>query len=270
MRKGDTGHQVATLQRELVTAGFKLTVDGWFGAATEAAVKALQQRAGLVVDGIAGPKTQAALYSQDKDKRTLAEADLIKAAERLGIGLAAIKAVNEVETTGHGFLSDGRPVILYERHKAFGLLGESGVPAEDAIALATRYPNLVNEKRGGYAGGHHEWSRLNTALTILPPAVAYGACSWGQYQVMGYHWQRLGYASIDEFVFSMKSGEAGQLEAFVRYLEAEPALIKALKAGKWADFARGYNGPAYKDNAYDIKLARAYERYAEADQAEAA
>lgn len=270
MRNGSIGTEVNTLQRELNAAGFKITVDGWFGDATEAAIKAIQARAGLVVDGIAGPKTQQALYARTKDKRRLGEKDLIAAAERLGVDLASIKAVNEVESNGNGFLADGRPVILYERHKAFGLLGENGVTADEAFALAARYPNLINEKRGGYAGGSAEWSRLRSALAIAPAAVAYGACSWGQYQVMGYHWQRLGYASIEEFVGLMETSEAAQLDAFVRYIEADPVLHKALKARKWAEFARGYNGPAYKANAYDIKLTRAYNRYAGADLAEAA
>ena len=38
------------------------------------------------------------------------------------------------------------------------------------------------------------------------------------------------------------------------------ALLKALQSRKWADFARLYNGPAYKENLYDVKLARAYEQ----------
>jgi hypothetical protein len=28
----------------------------------------------------------------------------------------------------------------------------------------------------------------------------------------------------------------------------------------WAKFARGYNGPGYAQNAYDVKLAQAYEK----------
>lgn len=270
MRNGSTGQQVITLQRELNAVGFKLAVDGWFGDTTEAAVRAFQARVGLVVDGIAGPKTIATLLAGEKDKRLLSEKDLIAAARRLDIDLASIKAVNEVESSGRGFLADGRPSILYERHKAFGLLGETGVAVDDAIGLAQRYPNLINEKRGGYAGGSAEWSRLRAALTIVAPVVAYGACSWGQYQIMGYHWQALGYASIDEFVTAMHRSEGDHLDAFVRFVEADPVLHKALKARKWADVARIFNGPAYKSNAYDIKLVRAYERYAGFELAQAA
>ena len=270
MKNGDTGHTVKYLQLLLNQAGLKVEQDGWFGPATEAAVKAIQARAGLVVDGIAGPKTIAALASGDRNPKHLSEADLEKAAERLGVPVAAIKAVNEVESRGQGFLNDGRPVILYERHIAFRLLGESGMPFDEACALAERYPNLVSQKRGGYVGGAAEYERLANALQILPADIGHSACSWGQFQIMGYHWQDLGYQSCAAFVADMQSGEDAQLAAFTAFILADTALHKALKARKWADFARIYNGPAYKDNLYDVKLARAFERHSPAQEKEAA
>lgn len=266
MRNGETGAHVAQLQRQLIAAGFKIEADGWFGDATETAVKALQQRAGLVADGIVGAKTIATLISRERDPRLLSEADLVKAAQRLGVQLAAIKAVNEVESRGRGFLDDGRPVILYERHVAYRLAAEADLAPE---LFWQRSPNVLNAQRGGYAGGAAEWSRLATALQVLPADIAYGACSWGQFQIMGYHWESLGYASIEAFVGEMKKSEAAQLEAFCRFIESEPALLKALKARKWAEFARGYNGPAYKENLYDVKLARAFERHSPTEQAAA-
>lgn len=79
---------------------------------------------------------------------------------------------------------------------------------------------------------------------------------------MGYHAERLGYASVQEFAALMAKDEGEQFEAFVRFLEADKALLKALKGKKWAEFARLYNGPAYARNLYDVKLERAYERHA--------
>ena len=61
MRLGDRGADVEALQKALNAAGAKLTVDGSFGPATEAAVRAFQTARRLEVDGIAGPATQAAL-----------------------------------------------------------------------------------------------------------------------------------------------------------------------------------------------------------------
>jgi hypothetical protein len=263
MRKGETGAHVIQLQRQFAAVGIKMATDGWFGDATEAAVIAFQRRVGLVADGVAGPKTMAALQLGAVNPQHLRQADLAKAAERLGVPVAAVMAVNAVESLGRGFLDDGRPVILFERHQLYRLLPDDAAPA-----LAARYPGVVNLKRGGYAGGAVEWSRLSNArqVTAAHPFLAEQACSWGQFQIMGYHWQTLGYESPAAFVAAMHSGESAQLAAFSRFIEADPALHKALKGRKWAEFARLYNGPAYKENLYDVKLARAFERFSGAAQ----
>lgn len=60
LKKGDKGNDVRTLQRAL-----SLTVDGIFGPKTEAAVKAFQSGHGLVADGIVGTKTWTALGVTD-------------------------------------------------------------------------------------------------------------------------------------------------------------------------------------------------------------
>ncbi|WP_054285651.1 N-acetylmuramidase domain-containing protein [Gulbenkiania mobilis] len=254
IKKGDHGSAVQDLQRRLNMHGARLTVDGWFGEATEAAVATIQRRAGLVVDGVAGPKTMEALRGEDCSRR-LKEADLQAAADRLGVELACVKAVNEVESRGSGFLDDGRPVILLERHIAYRQAKAADLPVD---TMALRYPNLVNPTRGGYAGGAAEWSRFDNLRSVTSQQIAVEACSWGAFQVMGYHWARLGYPSAQAFRDEMSHSEDRQLDAFIRFIEADPAMLKALKAKKWAEFARLYNGPAYKENLYDAKLGAAF------------
>jgi peptidoglycan hydrolase-like protein with peptidoglycan-binding domain len=63
LRKGDKSPDgwVEFLQNLLNTHGQKVSVDGTFGAKTEAAVKAFQKQAGIQVDGTAGNQTWAAL-----------------------------------------------------------------------------------------------------------------------------------------------------------------------------------------------------------------
>ncbi|MFX1735394.1 N-acetylmuramidase family protein [Paraburkholderia sp. A1RI_3L] len=260
LRLEDHGDDVGLLQRRLARAGFGTDATHLFDASTEAAVMALQRATGLVVDGIAGTKTYAALATGRRDPKHLADADLVRAAATLGVPVACVRAVNEVESRGAGFLADGRPVILFERHVFWKRLQFRGI---DPAPLAAKYPSIVSQTRGGYLGGAAEYTRLATAEQIDAGA-AYESASWGAFQVMAYHWKRLGYAGVDEFVARMESGEAEQLEAFVRYVAADPALVAALKGRKWAAFAKGYNGEGYAANLYDVKLARAFDRYAQA------
>ncbi|MBO4734191.1 MAG: peptidoglycan-binding protein, partial [Clostridia bacterium] len=61
-RMGSTGNEVTAIQNALKKKGYYTgAVDGIFGSRTLAAVKSFQRDAGLLVDGIAGPKTLKAL-----------------------------------------------------------------------------------------------------------------------------------------------------------------------------------------------------------------
>lgn len=257
LKYGHLGQAVTDLQAKLRAAGFDVPSTAVYDDPTREAVFLLQRRSGLVADGISGPKTMAVLGGMDTS-RLLRESDLASAAARLAVPLAIIQAVNAVESRGQGFLVDGRPVILYERHIMARRLREHGIDPTPYIA---RSPAIVNTQRGGYAGGAAEYTRLSAASEIYLPA-ALEAASWGAFQIMGYHWQALGYASIHDFVHAHRRSEGDHLEGFVRFIEINPTLHKALKTRKWAQFAQGYNGPAYADNLYDVKLARAYECFA--------
>lgn len=63
IRKGDTGAEVELMQARLHALGYlrKSEIDGDFGRITLGALLAFQFENGLAVDGICGPKTQAAL-----------------------------------------------------------------------------------------------------------------------------------------------------------------------------------------------------------------
>lgn len=250
LKLGDTGREVTNLQQAL-----HISADGYYGPATRAAVIAFQRRAGLVEDGIAGPKTLSAL-SGHTDDRMLKQVDLQRAADDLGVPVAAVMAVNHVESRGRGFLDD-RPVILFERHIMYRRCTEYGLDVE---SLVKRYPAIVNPNRGGYEGGACEHVRLDLARDIHP-AAAIESASWGLFQIMGFHWQRLGYESAAAYAAAMRTTEAAHLAAFVQFIRTDPDLHRALLQRRWDKFARLYNGPAYAENLYDIKLERAAARF---------
>lgn len=253
MRQGDTGAQVQSLQKKL-----SIVADGYFGPATEKAVREFQLKNNLVVDGIAGIRTRTLLLMTTGEnaviKKQLTMADINKAAHRLGVSPSVVLAVNQVESRGNGFLNDGRIVILYERHIMYRQMADKKL---DANYYMVHFPNLVNQKRGGYYGGATEHARLKNAKQI-DEISALESCSYGLFQIMGFHWQQLEFQSVQAMVAYMEASEGNQLDVFVRFVLANAAMHKALKAKKWGDFAKHYNGPAYKTNLYDVKLAQAY------------
>lgn len=170
-----------------------------------------------------------------------------KIAERLGCSEAVIRAVLAVEAAGHGFLRDGRPKILFERHKFHQFTGGKHSSA---------FPSISSPTPGGYAGGALEYTRLETAYALAPEA-ALRATSWGLPQIMGFNHGLAGFESIQAMVEAFKAGEDEQLLAFATFIE-NVGLADELRNLEWKEFARQYNGPAHKD--YDKKLISAYTR----------
>ena len=78
LRRGDSGPEVAELQRRLRSLGYWLgSADGSYGSTTEQAVTAFQKVEGLSVDGVAGAATRAALAGGDRPS-TSAGGDLVE------------------------------------------------------------------------------------------------------------------------------------------------------------------------------------------------
>jgi peptidoglycan hydrolase-like protein with peptidoglycan-binding domain len=70
LAKGESGPRVEHLQKLLRVAGLDPgPIDGVFGPTTEAAVRAYQQKVGLPVDGIAGPKLMGALKEARMERK---------------------------------------------------------------------------------------------------------------------------------------------------------------------------------------------------------
>jgi hypothetical protein len=176
----------------------------------------------------------------------LTDADFERAARAIGCTVAAVRAVNEVESRG-GFFADRRPKILYERH-IFSRLTKRKFDAAN--------PAIANPSPGGYIGGPAEYDRLAKAIALDRNAALQSA-SWGAFQIMGFNHKAAGFADVEAFVKAMASGQGAQLDAFVKFIKTN-SLDDELIRRDWSGFARGYNGPEFAKNKYDIKLAAAF------------
>lgn len=274
IRYRSRGQSVYILEEILSKLGYSIKISTYFGKDTDAAVRDFQKKNKLVVDGIVGPKTWARIIKADQESFTfsdkfLQEDDLIAFAKEYDLELAAVKAVNEIESRGKGFLLHGRPVILFEGHVFWRELKKRGIDPKQFTE--SRLKDVLYEKwtRKHYRGGREEYTRLEKAAGMSDkPEVheaAYCSASWGSFQIMGFHYKKLGYASVDHFVSEMYVHEREHLKAFGRFIRetsfSGKTLLEWLKLKDWAKFAHGYNGAGYKKNKYDTKLRNAYLKY---------
>ncbi|NJO55114.1 MAG: DUF3380 domain-containing protein [Rhodospirillales bacterium] len=184
--------------------------------------------------------------------KALSPAGLATAADTLGVNAAAMWAVLSVETRGAGFLSDRRPIILFERHVFSRRTGRR---------FDHSHPAISNVSFGGYGrSGAQQYERLANALS-LDRRAALESASWGLGQVMGHHAERLGYGHVEQMVAAMAEGEDAQLAAMAGFIRAHRRCHRALMALDWTAFARIYNGPGYARNNYHRRLEQQYRRW---------
>lgn len=183
-------------------------------------------------------------------KPSLAEQDFKDAADRLGCEVAAIKAVCKVEAPRGGFNPDNTPATLFEGHKFSAFTGGR----YDKTAPDISYPKWTKAFYG--KNWEAEQDRLQRAIALNREA-ALKSASWGKFQIMGFNHELAGFKTLQEFINAMYRSERDQLMAFVSFIQ-KANLTGALRRLEWKSFARGYNGPSYAANQYDIKLAAAY------------
>ena len=205
--------------------------------------------ASLTVDGQGGPLTRAAILSVFTNLQAPAVTDdeLTEFAERCGASLKQLQAVAKVESAGGGFTDTGLPKILYERHYFWRLT--NGAHGQTPWS---------NPKGGGY--GESSWDKLCRAACVDPDA-AFASCSWGKFQIMGAHWNALGYPSPLSMAYTMRQSEADHYEALVRFIAANRLQDEMRAISRDPEtcrsFAKAYNGPAYERFKYHTKLAEA-------------
>ncbi|HHV69391.1 N-acetylmuramidase family protein [Brucella intermedia] len=190
------------------------------------------------------------------DSQTIA--DLTMMANEAKIEPAALLAIAEVESGGralHNVNGGKEPAIRFEGHyfdrRLSGRLRDyarsNGLSAP--VAGRIRNPKSQGER----------WLLLERAMGLNKKA-ALESTSWGLGQVMGAHWEWLGYMTVDDLVAEARGSVAGQARLMLRFIE-KAELLEVLKARNWRDFARRYNGPAFARNEYDKRMAEAYQRW---------
>ncbi len=185
----------------------------------------------------------------------LTENDFIEVAQHLGVDVAAIKAVVEIEA-GHshqGFSAPGVPLINFDLSMFRRFAARRGI---NLSKYSKSHSAVFSSSSGSQAKANR---RLNAAKTINANAAIEGTF-WGMFQIGGFNWKKCGASSIEDFVERMSRSERDQLDMFDEFI-SHAGLLKSLRNKDWATFARGYNGPGYARRNYHTRMANAYARY---------
>jgi hypothetical protein len=192
---------------------------------------------------------EVAMMEFQGNAEAISSAGLATMAGNLGVHVAEIWAVLAVETSGCGYLADRRPQILFERH-VFHRLTKGKYDDGD----------ISDPNPGGYGPrGAAQYNRLARAM-MKDRNAALQSASWGIGQIMGMNHTLAAFRNVEDMVVAMSTSEDQQLAAMAAFLVGT-GLRATLQAHDWASFARGYNGPNYAINRYDLRLNAEYQKY---------
>ena len=170
--------------------------------------------------------------------------DYATTAKELGIEKEVLMAIASQESKHASFKAVKQATILFERHKMYRLLIKKGNTKASVDALSKKYPSIVNEDSGGH-NDMTSYDKLKTAKSIDYDC-AIQSCSWGKFQVMGFHYANL-YSSPRELEKAMNMCELQQFKYFVLYLKKTNGMVDALKNKNWEGIATLYNGSKWKE-----------------------
>ena len=191
----------------------------------------------------------------------LSEHDFEEVAAELGVGVAAIKAVTDIEAgrTHEGFWSEGKPLINFDLGVYRARAARRGVNLKKYARSHSVIFNRPNTARYGSQQAAQQ-ARLDAAMSIDSVSAIEGTF-WGMFQIGGFNYARCGAKNHSEFVRLMSRSERDQLELFAAFIR-NAGLLPALQRKDWRAFARGYNGPSYASRGYHTRLASSYAKHA--------
>lgn len=195
----------------------------------------------------------------------LTEEDYREVADSLGVEVAAIKAVVDIEAgkAHKGFWSEGKPLINFSLASFRANARKYGINlTRHAKSHAVVFASPNARKYGSQQAAQQ--ARLDAARTI-DDRTAIESTYWGMFQIGGASWRQCGADDIDQFVELMSRSERDQLDLFANFIRSY-GMVDYLKNKDWAGFARRYNGSGYRKRGYHTRMAEAYRKYKAAEK----
>ena len=218
--------------------------DGIAGALTVAGIRLFQAGAGLDVDGIAGPKTQAAARERGWDPSETIPEMVAQVAASLQIEPAALEALRRVET-GAASKPDA---IRFEPH----------VFLRSRPDLRGQIP-YTRSRRGAWSTTASETGRAAFDRAFaLAPKDAVESASWGLWQVMGWALLKQWPEPVEACCQFFASPEPVSYALLSNWIRENQRFLTAIRSKDWIRVARIYNGNGPNVDNYASKMLAAY------------
>lgn len=112
-----------------------------------------------------------------------------------------------------------------------------------------------------------EWPAFNDAFSKNQDA-AMESTSIGLGQIMGFHFKRLGFATVGDMWNHAKESLENQIWQIAKFIDTEQRLKEAIKNKDWFTIAKIYNGAGFMEIArrygrepYNISMQKAYKEF---------
>lgn len=195
----------------------------------------------------------------------MSDTQLIEFANQNNIDFKLLKAVIAVEAGGSGFdLSTGVLKIRFEVHlliKDYPNLNR-WFKTEAPVYLNHYYkfPSYSNLWRKVHTGNQwDEYTALLTAAFQIQNKV-FEYASFGKFQIMGFHYPKLGFSSALEMFSFMSQSDSNDTQTGLRFIKSDWNLISALQQRDLIRFIKGYNGVS--GNSVQVYLDRFNQEFA--------
>ena len=163
-------------------------------------------------------------------------------AESYDIDPYFIYSVGTIESNNRGFDNNGNIIVRFEKH-VFSRYLKKDKSTQHLL-------DDVYKLKGTGFNTFNEAISINKHKALL-------STSFGMFQIMGFNYNYCNYRDVESFVDSLMESEDNQIEAFCNFV-TNNNLVRFIDTKNFSKFAYYYNGPAYRENNYDIKLEKAY------------
>ena len=200
-----------------------------------------------------GPLTNPPSPSQTGGSR---DESIAQMAELLQVDEKLLNAIVKVESAGNAFVN-GKVILRFEPHIFLRQVDQLDSSLVERVKVQFRGTDSWRPEGhevlnlGAWLKVHanqsSEWMAYGLAARVHEEAAA-RSCSTGKYQIMGWHFGRLGYDNAKQMIDSFNVAEVNQDWGFVSFVLSDDNLLRAMKSLDLRTFVRIYNGSGNVDH----------------------